>query len=30
VNTIFGPVLFGGAYGATGHHKIFFGLGRVF
>ncbi|HEX8814885.1 MAG TPA: patatin-like phospholipase family protein [Terriglobales bacterium] len=30
VNTIFGPVLIGGAYGATGHHKIFFGLGRVF
>jgi NTE family protein len=30
VNTIFGPVLLGGAYGATGHHKFFFRLGRVF
>jgi len=30
VNTIFGPVLVGGAYGATGHHKVFFRLGRVF
>jgi NTE family protein len=30
MNTIFGPVLIGAAYGATGHHKIFFGLGRVF
>ena len=30
VNTLFGPVLIGGAYGATGHHKVFFRLGRVF
>jgi NTE family protein len=30
VNTIFGPVLLGGAYGATGHQKFFFRLGRVF
>jgi NTE family protein len=30
VNTIFGPVLIGGAYGATGHQKVFFRLGRVF
>ena len=30
VNTIVGPVLVGGAYGATGHHKVFFRLGRVF
>ncbi len=30
VNTIFGPVLVGGAYGATGNHKFFFRLGRVF
>jgi NTE family protein len=30
VNTIFGPVLVGGAYGATDHHKVFFRLGRVF
>ena len=30
LNTIVGPVLVGGAYGATGHHKVFFRLGRVF
>ena len=30
VNTFFGPVLIGGAYGATGHHKVFFRLGRLF
>jgi NTE family protein len=30
VNTFFGPVLVGGAYGATGHHKVFFRLGRLF
>jgi NTE family protein len=30
VNTFLGPVLIGGAYGATGHHKVFFRLGRVF
>jgi NTE family protein len=30
VNTIFGPVLIGGAYGDTGHHKFFFNLGRIF
>jgi NTE family protein len=30
VNTIFGPVLVGASYGATGHHKVFFRLGRVF
>src|SRR5437868_877447 len=30
INTIFGPVLVGGAYGDTGHHKFFFGLGRIF
>jgi hypothetical protein len=30
VNTIFGPVLLGAAYGATGHQKFFFRLGRVF
>jgi NTE family protein len=30
VNTIFGPVLLGGAYGATGHQKFFFRLGRIF
>ena len=30
VNTIFGPVLIGGAVGDSGHHRIFFSLGRVF
>jgi NTE family protein len=30
VNTIFGPVLIGGAAGDTGHHRFFFRLGRVF
>jgi len=30
VNTIFGPVTVGGAYGATDHHKFFYRLGRVF
>jgi len=30
VNTIFGPVTVGGAYGATGHHKFFYKIGRVF
>jgi len=30
VNTIFGPVIVGGAYGDTGHQKFFFGLGRIF
>jgi NTE family protein len=30
VNTLFGPVLVGGAYGATGHHTFFFRVGRVF
>jgi NTE family protein len=28
--TMFGPVLIGGAVGDTGHHKWFFQLGRVF
>jgi NTE family protein len=30
VNTIFGPVVVGGAYGATGHQKFFFRIGRIF
>jgi NTE family protein len=30
VNTIFGPVLIGGAVGEAGHHRFFFSLGRVF
>jgi NTE family protein len=28
--TFFGPILLGGSYGDTGHHKLFFQLGRVF
>lgn len=30
MNTIFGPVEIGGAFGATGHYKFFYQLGRVF
>jgi NTE family protein len=30
VNTIFGPVLIGGAGGDAGHYRFFFQLGRVF
>jgi NTE family protein len=30
VNTIFGPVVVGGAVGDAGHHRFFFQLGRVF
>ena len=30
VNTIFGPVLVGGAVGDTGHQRFFFQLGRIF
>jgi NTE family protein len=30
INTIFGPVIVGTAYGATGHHKFFYRAGRVF
>jgi len=30
VNTIFGPLLVGGAVGDTGHHRFFFQLGRIF
>lgn len=30
INTIFGPVSFGGAVGAAGHQRVFFKLGRVF
>ena len=29
-NTIFGPIQFGGAVGATGHRRVFFKLGRIF
>jgi len=30
INSIFGPLTVGGAYGDTGHHKVFFNLGRIF
>jgi NTE family protein len=30
INTLFGPVTFGGGYGATGHLKIFYQIGRTF
>jgi NTE family protein len=30
VNTIFGPIEFGGAVGAAGHQRVFFKLGRIF
>lgn len=30
INTIFGPVSFGGALGAAGHQRAFFKLGRIF
>jgi NTE family protein len=30
VNTLLGPILVGGAWGDTGHHKIYFELGRIF
>ena len=30
INTIFGPFTVGGGFGATGHAKIFYQLGRVF
>jgi NTE family protein len=30
VNTVFGPVEFGGAFGAAGHRRVFFRLGRIF
>jgi NTE family protein len=30
VNTIFGPIVIGGAVGDAGHHRFFFQLGRVF
>ena len=30
MNTLFGPMEIGGAFGATGHYKFFYKLGRVF
>ena len=30
INTIFGPIEFGGAVGTAGHKRVFFKLGRIF
>jgi NTE family protein len=30
INTLFGPIFVAGAYGDTGHRKIYFQLGRIF
>jgi len=30
INSIFGPVVVGAAYGATGHYKFFYRIGRIF
>ena len=30
INTVFGPVSFGGAVGTAGHQRVFFALGRIF
>jgi NTE family protein len=30
MDTVFGPILVGGSYGTTGHHKVFFEVGKVF
>jgi NTE family protein len=30
VNTIFGPAVVGVAVGDSGHHRFYFGVGRVF
>jgi NTE family protein len=30
VETLFGPLFVGGSYGDSGHHKIYFSLGRLF
>ena len=30
INTIFGPVTFGGAVGTAGHQRVFFAMGRIF
>jgi NTE family protein len=30
INTIFGPIQFGGAVGTAGHDRVFFKLGRIF
>jgi NTE family protein len=30
ISTIFGPLLIGGAVGDAGHHRFYFGLGKIF
>ncbi len=30
IETVLGPLVFGGSYGDTGHHKVWFQLGRFF
>ena len=30
INSLIGPLFLGGAYGDTGHRKIYFQLGRIF
>lgn len=30
ISTIFGPVVVGGAFGDSGHHRFYFGVGRIF
>ena len=30
MNTVFGPIVVGGSYGTTGHHKVFFEVGKLF
>ena len=30
MDTVLGPVIVGGSYGTTGHHKLFFEIGKVF
>ncbi|HZR57912.1 MAG TPA: patatin-like phospholipase family protein [Terriglobales bacterium] len=30
MDTVFGPIVIGGSYGTTGHHKVFFEVGKVF
>ena len=30
MNTVFGPFVVGGSYGTTGHHEVFFEVGKLF
>jgi len=29
MNTVFGSIVVGGSYGTTGHHKVFFEVGKL-